>query len=522
VVGVHTGESGHEPPGWFADALTVAADLVLVRNERHLLRRPVPLVALPLIGTGRGGADERRSGALEELLDRARTLADRGVDVVLVLANRQAYSAAQRLRVVDQEGELWRRTLTDTEMTLATELALNARSGKLVPFLGAGVSAAAGLPGWRELLGKLAAPAGLCTSMELEELERMDPRDAARVIQQRLGGPGGELDSLLRAQFSDAERASLTHALLGSLPIHEAATTNYDRLFENAWGAAAGGPARDARKQVTVLPRDDASGARRWLVKLHGDVDDPHPERKLVLSRDDYRRFEQHGGAIAGVLHAMLLTRHVLIVGYGLRDETFHRIAHEVRELGASKVAIALAERHHRQLGTALLVHPPGLFGEVWSADPQLADMSGGHHDIPAAARRQDILLDRVGVLASPVESYVLGAGWGELSAPGLTNNCGRHSKRWSAYRTSTRPCSARWMTCCCGSAATSLRKPSSCIASRTSTSFDGPRQSLTAISPSKSPRQQQALDLRGSEGLGADVRRSTESPRGGAVTTMA
>jgi hypothetical protein len=247
----------------------------------------------------------------------------------------------------------------------------------------------------------------------------MDPRDAARVIQRRLGGPGGKLDALLRAEFKTAQRASLTHALVGSLPIREAATTNYDRLFENAWGAAVAGPHPDAGNAITVLPRTDASKAGHWLVKLHGDVDDDDPSRALVLSRDDYARFEQHGGAIAGVLQAMLLTRHLLIVGYGLRDETFHRIAHGVREVGASQVTKALADAPQRQLGTALLVRPLELFAEVWSEELNLVDLSAGSDDVSVGARRQDIFLDRLAALAAPVESYVLGAGWGELSSHG-------------------------------------------------------------------------------------------------------
>lgn len=418
IIAVHTGEAGTEDPAWFADALLAASKLV-DRRKGHLGRRPIPLLALPLVGTGRGGAGERRAGVLEALLERAQEVAESGIDVVLVLANRQAYSAAQRLRVAREE--LWRRVLDGDEMNVANDLARHARSGKLVPFLGAGVSAGAGLPNWEGLLARLSTEAGLRQEGEIKELSRMDPRDSARVIQQRLGGSNGTLDAHLRATFSDARRGSLTHALVGSLPIREAATTNYDRLFECSWGAAVAGPNTDACRAVTILPREDASDAERWLLKLHGDVDDTDPNRKLVLSRDDYQRFERQGGAIASVLQAVLLTRHVLIIGYGLRDETFHRIAHEVREIGASDAAAAMTYRPtgNRQLGTALLAHSPGLFGEVWNEDLRLVDMSAGSDDIPAAARRQDVLLDRIGALAAPIETYVLGAGWGELTSHG-------------------------------------------------------------------------------------------------------
>lgn len=125
---------------------------------------------------------------------------------------------------------------------------------------------------------------------------------------------------------------------------------------------------------------------------------------------------------MAGVLQAMLLTRHLLIVGYGLRDETFHRIAHEVRDVRASPVqtAMTISGGAGQQLGTALLVTPPVLRHDVWKSDLKIVDLSrGGSADRAMAARRQDLLLNLVGSLAAPVESYVLGPGWQELSDHG-------------------------------------------------------------------------------------------------------
>lgn len=141
---------------------------------------------------------------------------------------------------------------------------ISARAGKLVPFIGAGVSVAAGLPTWTGLLGALADEAGLAESGGLATLEKMDARDAANALQLKLGSG---LDTYLRKRFGQRGPSSLTHALIASLPIAEAATTHYDRLFEQAWEAACGAA-------PTMLPTDDASQAARWLLKLHGSVDD--------------------------------------------------------------------------------------------------------------------------------------------------------------------------------------------------------------------------------------------------------
>lgn len=418
IIAVHTGDDGSESAEWFADALEEAATVALRHGGRFGPSRPLPLMAFPLLGTGAGGGGSRKGSVMEALLERADAVAASGIDLVLVLANAAAYSAAQRLRSSDPTLSRWAAVLESTEVALAEKLASHARAGKLVTFLGAGLSQAAGLPGWTDLLAKLGASAGITSAAQVSDLTTMDPRDAGDVLQHRLGG-SEELDRALRDCFGAATRSSLSHALLASLPLREAATTNYDRLFETAWGAAIGGPGPTSRDCVTVLPAQDAGDAKHWLLKLHGDVDDP--TRRLVLSRDEYRRFEQAGGAVAGVLQTMLLTRHLLIVGYGLRDETFHRIAHEVRAVRASPVqtAMTISAGAGQQIGTALLVDPPGLRHDVLT-ELKIVDLScDGSTDRATAARRQDLLLDLVGSLAAAVESYVLGAGWDELSDHG-------------------------------------------------------------------------------------------------------
>ncbi len=362
-------------------------------------------MALPLLGTGGGGAGWQKAGVLEALLDAALVVAKAGIDVVLVVNSSAAYAAAQRLRA-RRLRSFWPERST-AELAKAQRLAGLARAGKLVPFIGAGASRAAGLPGWSDLLKEIAVAVGYESVADQNELAALDPRDAALVLQRRAGG---RLDDMLRARFSPDLPSSLTHALLASLPVSEAATTNYDRLFEQAWAAAGS-------SSVKVLPREDTSTAERWLLKLHGDVDDD--KKPLVLTREQYLGFAQTGGAIAGVLQAMLLTRHLLIVGYGLSDETFHRIAHDVREVRATPIAAGIAaSTTGPKLGTALLVTQLGMAEGIWSDDLDLVSFHADD-DVDASVRRQARFLDLVGLLAAPIEAYVLGEGFAGLSADG-------------------------------------------------------------------------------------------------------
>ena len=335
IIAVHTGEHGSESADWFADALEAAATVALGHGGRYGPARPLPLVAFPLLGTGAGGAAGHKGSVLQGA---ARS---RG--------RRCRAWPGPRTRPRQRPG--LQRGTTDSER--------GRRSDRLAPRVGLGGAGARGHArvacarrkarrvhrsgsrpgsGPSRVVGAAGRRSGrppVSATSQVGELNDMDPRDAGDVLQQRLGGAKA-LDQALRQCFDSAERGSLSHALLASLPMHEAATTNYDRLFERAWGAAIAGPGRSARGAVTVLPRENAAHAQHWLLKLHGDVDDPN--RNLVLSRDEYGRFERAGGAVAGVLQAMLLTRHLLIVGYRLQDETFHRIVHEVREVRASPV----------------------------------------------------------------------------------------------------------------------------------------------------------------------------------------
>src|SRR5262245_9069961 len=95
-----------------------------------------------------------------------------------------------------------------------------------------------------------------------------------------------------------------------------------------------------------IVPSGESN---RWLLRLHGSVSMPGT---IVLTREDYMRFEERRAALARIVQTLLLTRHMLVIGFGLRDDNFHRIADAVRR--------ALGERrsntsvHH--FGTALVI----------------------------------------------------------------------------------------------------------------------------------------------------------------------
>jgi hypothetical protein len=357
-------------------------------------RRPVPepvhgrarrLVGLPALGTGWGGAAGERGALLQQLLPVLREAAGaHGLDVALVLRGPSDLAAAQRVRRGEDGG--WE--LPDHLRDVAGQLGEKARRGQLAVFFGAGVSAAAGLPTWERLVGELAVRSGLADDLR-DGLSRLPPQDAAALLARELGR--GQVEAYVKERFGPGIY-SLAHALIGDLPVQEFVTTNYDPLVEMA--------AADVGRRVRVLPFEEAEPGAPWLLKLHGDA--AHPD-SVVLTREEYLEFGDTRAALAGVLHSLLLTRHVLFVGTSMLDDDLIRIAHQVRsalQLQGSPSA--------RRNGTVLALREDPARARLWERDVQTVAMGGPDTSPAEAARRLEVLLDLIGCLSTPPTGYLL------------------------------------------------------------------------------------------------------------------
>lgn len=382
---------------WFVDGarqfLDAAGQWLAGRPPRH--GRARHLVALPLVGTRYGGARLTAGEVVRALLPVMREAAQRfGFDVALVTNEGPAFAAAQAVRLAEG-GDAWPELDEELRARAAT-LAGLAQRGELVLFLGAGVSSGAGLPMWARLITELAVGCGMAPD-EVAALGRLGPLDQARIIERRLGGPL-ELAAAV-ASLLDGCEVSLSHTMLAALPVREVVTTNYDRLFEFASQAVG--------LRTAVLPWQSAAECERWLLKMHGCVTRPHD---IVLTRQDYLRYAERRAALAGIVQTLLITRHMLFVGFSLEDDNFLRIADAVRKALHGDGAPPCGERE-RLMGSSLVLRRNALFEELWAGDLDWVGLErAGDQTTAPTARRLEIFLDHMLALTDRHAAHLLDA----------------------------------------------------------------------------------------------------------------
>lgn len=211
-----------------------------------------------------------------------------------------------------------------THLHRVRELGSAIARGDTAFFVGAGLSAGAGLPLWSQLVDELRA--GLTpTSSE------MSPQLVAQFFRNQHGDYA--LFTLLRkALWNNRIAPSAAHRLLCSFPVRVFFTTNYDNLIEATL--------RNTGKPVHVISNDHEVGL--WneseefqVVKVHGDLDN---SSSIVLTEEDYVRFLFENKAIQRKLLDTFSFRTVVFVGYNLSDPDITQIYNNILyELGALK-----------------------------------------------------------------------------------------------------------------------------------------------------------------------------------------
>jgi len=231
--------------------------------------------------------------------------------------------------------------MTQVPTTLSTAY----REGRLLPFIGAGVSMGVHWPGpsglirgpsWRELVDEAARLLGF----DDPELLRVRGEDLQilEYFREQNGGRFEPLTNWLVRDFNPPDDALKENEVLKALALLDGCnlmyTTNFDSFLERALRL-------NGRKVSVVSTEEEIAKAIRdgalatstevcQVVKFHGDLE--HQDQ-MVVSEKDYQKRLSLSTSLDDRLKADLLGRIVLFIGYSFRDWNVSYLYHVLNDI---------------------------------------------------------------------------------------------------------------------------------------------------------------------------------------------
>ena len=249
------------------------------------------------------------------------------------------------------------------------------RKGKVIPFLGAGVSLGERQPGQSWVSpdsGFLPSATELANYLDRRSgYPSGEPIDLTRIAQYFDGVAGrGGLDDELRSVFARTYKPAPIHYYLAQFPGILIVTTNYDDLQERAF--------RELGKPFHVVayrtgsttfllwehgqtnPReclanelDLQAGTIPIIYKMHGNADPADQERdSYVITEDDYVEFLSRMAsqtALPATFAEPFRKSHFLFLGYGLRDWNLRVVLHKIWKTWPNRRYASWAIQHKAQ-----------------------------------------------------------------------------------------------------------------------------------------------------------------------------
>lgn len=219
-------------------------------------------------------------------------------------------------------------------MTAPLELRTLYRDGRLLPFVGAGVSASVEWeedgkmkrgPSWAELVDHAAFELGFQNA----ELIRARGTDLQILEYFKLKFSGHtRLTNWLLLNMKPPDEAIRNSPILNELAqMHTCSiyyTTNFDDFIERSFDLTG-----RKQKAVAIEEHMRPEEGTAEIIKFHGDWN--HPER-MVLTESDYERRMEFKEALDLRLWSDLLNRSILFLGYSFRDPNVAYLFRQVKE----------------------------------------------------------------------------------------------------------------------------------------------------------------------------------------------
>lgn len=219
--------------------------------------------------------------------------------------------------------------------------------GGVVPYVGAGMSASLGFPGWTELLKNNAKEASVKSKVE-QHLADGQYEEAAQVLEDDMGEEG--FHELIRESFGShklKEHLDAPVTLLPKITSGPVVTTNFDRVLEQAFKQGK----RPFDRVVRGVEVDTIGEAldlnHHLLLKVHGDAED-RTHRILTLREYEanYNPDKQQARyLISTQLELLAIKRTLLFLGCSLEQDRLMDVLKAIKEKYQSTTHYALLQK---------------------------------------------------------------------------------------------------------------------------------------------------------------------------------
>ncbi len=201
-------------------------------------------------------------------------------------------------------------------MEIPKELIDSFIKGKVVLFIGNGLSIGSGLPGWSKLIFDI------LDEEDIPEEYQKDLLDIAQYIE-NTKGRHYLIDSISEKLSTAGKKPNKNHEILLEFGSSEWVTTNYDDLIEKQFDK------NDIKYHKIVSDSDLAYGSSKEtkIMKIHGDL---NQKDSIVITQNDYLLLFKKNPRIKEKISSLLIENTVLFLGYGINDPDFNQLNTEI------------------------------------------------------------------------------------------------------------------------------------------------------------------------------------------------
>ena len=201
-------------------------------------------------------------------------------------------------------------------------LAEELRDGKLIVFVGAGVSMNSKLPSWNELIRDYAEKLGMIKEDEYRSFNAEETLDIPEIYYDKFGKI--KYYEILEKRFSDRKYLpNSIHKSLKKMDLNYIITTNYDKLIEEEF---------KNKNIYDIITKDNElpySKTNKAIIKMHGDL----KNRNVVLKKSDYDNYEKNFPLISTFIKGLFTSNTILFIGYSLNDVNVKDIMSWINEI---------------------------------------------------------------------------------------------------------------------------------------------------------------------------------------------